>query len=175
MRHKVLIISDSHGLTKELAEIRARHHDVDKAIHCGDSELTEDDLNLTSYRVVGGNCDWNGFFPNDIVFKHGGLNFLITHGHLYDIKRSLMKLDYKAQETKADIVCFGHSHVAYAEIFNDRLFINPGSIRLPRHFVKQSYVILEWDKPDEISVQFYDANGLEITEFPYKQSFSFKK
>ena len=154
MTYKVLIISDSHGLTNELKDIRARHHDIDEAIHCGDSELKEDDPNLSGYRVVSGNCDWNGNFPNEIVLDYGGLTVLVTHGHLYDIKRSLMKLEYKAQEADANIVCFGHSHVAYAEDINDRLFLNPGSIRLPRQFKEQSYIILEWDSLEQVFVNF---------------------
>lgn len=37
---KILICSDSHGLTDELIELKKRHGDMDYYIHCGDSELT---------------------------------------------------------------------------------------------------------------------------------------
>ncbi len=37
---KVLIMSDSHGLTHEISIIKERHkQDVTAMIHCGDSEL----------------------------------------------------------------------------------------------------------------------------------------
>lgn len=46
---KLLIVSDSHGLQEELLTIRERHADVDKMIHCGDSELPQDSKEMSSF------------------------------------------------------------------------------------------------------------------------------
>lgn len=172
--NSILIISDSHGWEKQLQDIRKNQSHVKEAIHCGDSELNEESPFLKDYQVVKGNCDWTADFPNEIIFEYGGLTFLITHGHLFDIKSSLMKLEYRAQEVGADIICFGHSHVAYAENINGRLFINPGSIRLPRQFPEGSYAKLNWTSSEDIQLEFFNIEGEEITNLPYRNKFSLK-
>lgn len=169
--HKILIVSDSHGLTTELPEIRKRHADVELALHCGDSELQINSPYLLDYTSVRGNCDFQALFPNENMFKVGDLNIYITHGHLFDVKRTLMTLQYAAMEKEADIVCFGHSHIAYAEKIDEQLFINPGSIRLPKKYLTPSYVILEWSDKEDVMVTFYEVNGEEITSFPYEKTF----
>jgi putative phosphoesterase len=172
--NKVLIVSDSHGLRDELITIRKRHEDVDLALHCGDSELQVDDPSLEGYHVVRGNCDWQGKFPEELVLETGGLTFYFTHGHLLDVKNTLLPLQYRADEKQADIVCFGHSHLAYAEKVAGKLFINPSSIRLPRQFSDPTYVILEWDENTAITVTFYHVNGQVLPAFPYSGQFNLK-
>ncbi|WP_066311497.1 metallophosphoesterase family protein [Bacillus sp. FJAT-29814] len=158
---KVLVVSDSHGLTKELEVIRDRHQqEVDLMIHCGDSQLTPDHLALTGYFTVAGNCDWGGF-PNELVTDVASRKFFITHGHLYSVKTSLMGLKYKAEETGADIVCFGHSHVLGAEVVDGRLYINPGSIRMPRERLEKTYVLLDL-QGGRVRMSVYELNGREI-------------
>jgi uncharacterized protein len=155
---KVLIVSDSHGLTKELAWIKNRHQDVDAMIHCGDSELPKNAEELSGFLTVRGNCDFEKGFPNEIVESIGNTRFLICHGHLYNVKMTLMNVYYRAKEVDANIVCFGHSHVALAERIDNTVFINPGSIRIPRMRKEKTYVILQV-KDKEIIVDFYDLDG----------------
>ncbi|WP_462412418.1 metallophosphoesterase family protein [Neobacillus sp. Marseille-QA0830] len=158
---KVLVISDSHGLTKELEVIRKRHlKDVDIMIHCGDSQLMPDDKSMEGYFTVGGNCDY-GNYPQELVTNVAGKKFYITHGHHYGVKYSLMNLKYKAEEVKADVVCFGHSHELGAELVEGTLFLNPGSIRLPRGRVDKTYCILDVDK-DSVKLAVYDVSGREL-------------
>ena len=140
----VLIVSDSHGLTKELQTIVSRHKQhVDAIIHCGDSELTS---------------DYEQRFPTDLVEEVNGVRFFITHGHLYNVKMTLMNLYYKAKEVGARIVCFGHSHIAGCEQIDDVLFINPGSIFLPRMRREKTYAILHIDEATT-TVHFYNIDG----------------
>ncbi|AZU63535.1 metallophosphoesterase family protein [Neobacillus mesonae] len=158
---KVLIVSDSHGLTKELEFIRERHlQEVDLMIHCGDSQLMPDNKAITGYFTVAGNCDF-GSFPEELISDVAGKKFFITHGHRYSVKSSLMPLKYKAQEVSADIVCFGHSHVLGAEVVDGTLFVNPGSIRLPRGRSEKTYVILDL-LDNRIKMSVYESNGREI-------------
>ncbi len=52
---KVLIVSDSHGLTKELEDLRERHgKEVELMIHCGDSQLMPTDQAISGYLTVYG-------------------------------------------------------------------------------------------------------------------------
>ncbi|MBV7506020.1 metallophosphoesterase [Bacillus sp. sid0103] len=161
---KVLIVSDSHGLTKELSVLRERHLDeVDLMIHCGDSELTPDNPVISGYLTVMGNCDFGGGYPLETISEVGGRKFFITHGHRYSVKTTLMNLKYKAQEVKANIVCFGHSHVLGAEVIDGILFLNPGSIRLPRERFEKTYIILDL-LDEKIKMSVYDISGKELSE-----------
>jgi uncharacterized protein len=161
---KVLIVSDSHGLTKELKVLRERHsNEVEVMIHCGDSQLMPDDQAIAGYLTVMGNCDFGGGYPLETMAEVAGRKFFITHGHRHSVKTSLMNLKYKALEVNADIVCFGHSHVLGAEVIDGTLFLNPGSIRMPRERLEKTYVIIDL-QDEKIKMSVFEANGREITE-----------
>ncbi|MEH7106662.1 metallophosphoesterase family protein [Bacillus sp. JJ1764] len=158
---KILVVSDSHGLTKELEEIRERHlGEVDVMIHCGDSQLMPKNKAISGYFTVAGNCDFGGF-PDELMTSVAGRKIFITHGHHYSVKSSLMNLKYKAEEVGAQIVCFGHSHELGTEVLNGTLFLNPGSIRLPRGRMEKTYVVLDLQE-DTIKMSIFELNGREI-------------
>ncbi|MBB5324611.1 hypothetical protein HNQ34_001708 [Anoxybacillus tepidamans] len=169
---KVLIVSDSHGLIDELIEIKQRHaHEVDAFIHCGDSELSSGCVELEDFLYVGGNCDFYEDFQKERTEEIQEIRFFITHGHLYNVKMTLMNLYYRAQEVGAKIVCFGHSHIAGAEMINGVLFINPGSILLPRMRKERTYALLQIEN-GQATVQFYDIiDGQEVLDLA--KSFTF--
>lgn len=167
---KVLVVSDSHGLTEELAEIKERHQ-LTYMIHCGDSELDMDSPQLDGFYKVGGNCDFDPRFPEEQVLEIDSLTFLAVHGHLHNVKLDLMKLSYRAEEADAQIVCFGHTHIAGAEQTGNQLFINPGSIRLPKKRTEKTYVILEWENVKDVKVSFFTIDGEEVAELSVQASF----
>jgi uncharacterized protein len=164
---KVLVVSDSHGLTKELEVLRERHlNEVDLMIHCGDSEMMPDDKVMNGYLTVKGNCDIGGY-PLETTTEIAGRKFFVTHGHKYSVKSSLMNLKYKAAEVGADIACFGHSHVLGAEVIGDTLFLNPGSIRMPRERFEKTYVILEL-LDETIKMSVFDISGQELEDLAFE-------
>ncbi|PLS16909.1 YfcE family phosphodiesterase [Bacillus sp. M6-12] len=168
---KVLIMSDSHGLTDEVSRIKVRHrNEVAGMIHCGDSELSYGSLEMSGFLAVRGNCDFEGNYPEHISQDLAGFRFFITHGHLYNVKMTLMNLSYKAQEENAQIACFGHSHIAGSEMIGDTIFINPGSIRLPKQGPEKTYVILEVNS-NEIKVNYYDTEGNSVDVLSKKYIF----
>src|SRR6476469_8971577 len=161
---KVIIVSDSHGLTTELEKLKENYQDeVDHFIHCGDSELEVDDRAIHSFVAVGGNCDIDERFPEEILMKIGDRTLYITHGHRHSVKSNLMTLSYRAKEVDADIACFGHSHQLGAEMVYETLFINPGSIRLPRGRRERTYVILDILE-SAYQLKVYDMDRGEIKE-----------
>jgi putative phosphoesterase len=161
---KVLIVSDSHGLTKELQVLRERHLDeVDLLIHCGDSQLMHDDQAISGYVTVRGNCDFGSGYPLEAISQLSGRKIFTTHGHHYSVKTSLRELNNQAQKVNADIVCYGHSHILAADVIKGRLFINPGSIRLPRERFEKTYVILDLLE-DKIKMAVFEVNGREIAD-----------
>ncbi|MET3697353.1 hypothetical protein SAMN05877753_105259 [Bacillus oleivorans] len=150
---KYIIVSDSHGLTRELEQVVRAFPDVDGYIHCGDSELNTDHPAILPYTAVNGNCDWNGNFPDEQTIYKQTHRFFITHGHLYNVKTTLLNLHYKALEKGASIVCFGHSHLVGAEMIDGILYLNPGSLRLPRGRKERTFMVLEIeDKQAVVSI-----------------------
>ncbi|SDN57684.1 metallophosphoesterase family protein [Alkalicoccus daliensis] len=161
---KVLIMSDSHGWREEVAEVIHRHADEAAGIiHCGDSELQADAEVFEETQVVRGNCDMDGALPEEIKKKFGSLTFFVAHGHLLNVKTTAMNLLYKAEETEADIVCFGHTHVPAAVQEKGKILINPGSMRLPREYPEGTYVLLEHSE-NVVRVNFYDMKGNQVEE-----------
>lgn len=159
---KILIVSDSHGWTDELQSIKEQHSaEAEVMIHCGDSELMADDQAISGFVTVRGNCDYESRFPEDAEVDVAGKKVFITHGHLYNVKSTLMSLSYRAKESNANIVCFGHSHLLGVEMIDGVLFINPGSIRLPRGRRERTYVILEL-KDEMVEVSIYDLHNGEL-------------
>ncbi|WP_449355644.1 metallophosphoesterase family protein [Virgibacillus natechei] len=166
---KVLILSDSHGLRDEIIEIKERHQ-FKYMIHCGDSELDMDTMELDGFLKVGGNTDHDARFPEEQILTINGLTFFVTHGHLHDVKANLMTVGYRAEEAGAQVICFGHTHIAGAEQIGKQLFINPGSIRLPRNRIEKTYAIMKFDSIDEITVTFHTVDGEVVDELTYHAS-----
>jgi putative phosphoesterase len=159
---KLLIVSDNHGSTRELEVLAARHKgEIDYWIHCGDSEFDFNHDLLMQYLKVRGNMDYEQKLPNEITENLNGVSVYITHGHLFNIKMSLLNLSYRVEEYGAKIAFFGHSHIACSFEENGIVFINPGSISLPRGREDKSYAICELN--DEINVSFFDEAGQELT------------
>ncbi|MCA1057842.1 metallophosphoesterase [Rossellomorea aquimaris] len=161
---KLLVVSDSHGSKEELVDLSKKYQsDVDAMIHCGDSELSADDPALSSYLIVRGNCDMDARLPDDLVEDVDGHSIMVTHGHLYGIKMSLMKLRYRAEEVGAKFVFFGHSHTLGAELNNGILFLNPGSILLPRGRSERTYALVNAEE-QEINVTFLTHDHVVLDE-----------
>ncbi|WP_408007119.1 metallophosphoesterase family protein [Pseudalkalibacillus sp. A8] len=162
----VLVVSDSHGLTKELKEVVDLHkNQLDVMIHCGDSELPSDDPMLRPFYNVQGNMDLGHHdFPNETLIEEQDYRLFVTHGHLYNVKMSYMNLAYKAEEKGADLVFFGHSHTAESFEENGMVFVNPGSLRLPRGRKERSYAICECKDRHKIRVRFFEFDGEELTD-----------
>ncbi|MDY0405426.1 metallophosphoesterase [Virgibacillus sp. 179-BFC.A HS] len=169
--HKVLVLSDSHGLKDQLLQIKNRHQ-VEQMIHCGDSELDMDDEAMAGFLKVRGNCDDDVRYPLEEIFTIADITFFVAHGHLLDVKSNLTRLSYRAEEEGASIVCFGHTHIAGAEKIGDQIFINPGSIRLPKGRQEKTYAIVQWDKRKSgVEVNFYTVDGEEVKELSGRFSF----
>lgn len=162
---KIVVLSDTHGDATIIDDVYNQEQDADAFFHCGDSELSFDAPQFHAMHRVRGNCDADANFPEDLVIQVGGRRVFMTHGHLYNIKMTLTPLDYKAQETAADIVLFGHSHLLGVEQVGDALFLNPGSLLLPRGGNPKSYATIEWQADeDELQVIFKEPTQKIISQ-----------
>lgn len=160
---RLVIISDNHGDIRALSRILKREK-AEHVIHCGDFCSRAEVLPMREQMtIVRGNCDF-AEAPAEAVRVRGGYRFLVTHGHRYQVKSSLLKLSYRAEEVAADIVCFGHSHVPYCTKHEGRLYVNPGSIVQPRGYTVPTYAVLQTGDNNTVKITFYDTEGVAVPD-----------
>lgn len=131
------VISDTHRINKEIYKaIQVLNKlKVDVIIHLGDNvQDVEEIKKLTNTTIINvqGNCDYEIDVPSEKIEVLGEKKFFITHGHNYSVKMHLNRLKYRAMEVGADIVLYGHTHVADINHEEGIWFINPGSVSASR-------------------------------------------
>ncbi|MCL2675469.1 MAG: phosphodiesterase [Firmicutes bacterium] len=92
--------------------------------------------------VIKGNCDSEvdqmisdfKFLPSFAVWV-GGVRALFTHGHKYNLG--------SPPPREFDILFYGHEHTGYIKRSGGRLFVNPGSVSLPKGGTAASYAVWE--------------------------------
>ena len=159
-------MSDTHGDSQVIDKVRGFYPNVEAIIHCGDSELAFSHTALAGIRKVRGNCDTEVAFPNEAVFDVGGVTFFVTHGHLFNVKSSILSLSYRAKEVGAQIACFGHSHMLGAEMIDDVLFLNPGSLLKPRGRKEKSFAVVNI-RDDQFQVDFFTDDNERISSHTF--------
>ena len=160
---ELVIVSDSHGQSDRLVAIKQRHPNAEHFIHCGDSMLPFHHEALTGYRVVRGNCDGErAFLQDEVITLSDKRTLFFTHGHYYQVNMQMHRLYYRAKELNAQIVCYGHTHCIAAEVVDNVLMMNPGSIESPRNTNVPTYTLLQLTD-DEACIHFLDAtSGKEL-------------
>ena len=92
-----------------------------------------------------------------ILFEAGRM-FFITHGHVYN-KEHLPMLK------KGDLLIHGHTHIQAMEDCGDFIYINPGSVAIPKAGNQHSYMIYE---DGVFSIRNLD--GEEIMSYSLKEA-----
>lgn len=161
---KILFISDIHGIKTNLGYIRGldEKEKFDKIVVLGDlyyyPRLDNNSKNkydglyvkdfLTSYQdrliCLRGNCDSDvdvksSDFPicDDLVLiRTDEIDIYCTHGNEYSYDKS-NKFNYSG------VLVYGHEHYPYIRKKDNIVFINTGSISLPKNNSKPSYLIYE--------------------------------
>lgn len=177
---KILIASDIHGSLKycrKLVECYNKEQ-CEKLVLLGDilyhgprNDLPEEynpkgviallnDM-CNEILAVRGNCeaevddmvlDFNVLAEYAFLYVRDKLVFL-THGHKFN-PQNLPKLK------KGDILFNGHTHVSKIEAIGDILYVNPGSVSIPKENTPRGYMILEDEK-----ITHKDLDGNILTEF----------
>ncbi|MBO5100519.1 MAG: metallophosphoesterase [Treponema sp.] len=178
----ILVISDSHGNPNVLKEILTKHKNCDLLCFCGDGIndlatsieenelLPEKDKFLPSViACVQGNGDYNSVqlytdevkylrLPKSQIIDIANKRIFLTHGHEYEVYYTKDFLLSKSIEINADIVIFGHTHIPYSSIKQNKYFFNPGSCERPRGESEKSYGIIT------IENQSINSSFFRITE-----------
>lgn len=127
---KISVFSDSHGVTENI--IRAVSRDApDLIVHLGDfsrdAELISKKFPDIALRAVCGNCDAASRFPEAEAFRLGSVKLFITHGHRYGVKTGLTPLLNAAKFSGAELVLYGHTHIAVNFETAGMRVLNPGA------------------------------------------------
>ena len=161
---KYLVISDLHGSKSSAAAVRGllELHACSKILCLGDvlyhgprNDLPSDYapkevialLNPLAEKIIGvrGNCDAEvdqmvldfDVHSDDQRIPFGSHRVYLTHGHLEPEKIRL---------TEGDIHLSGHTHVPVCERKDGIIYLNPGSMTLPKENHPRSYGVLEEDR-----------------------------
>ena len=150
---KIMIASDIHGSAYYLEQLLNRYDEEnpDKLLLLGDilyhgprNDLPKGYapkdviLLLNTHKeeilCVRGNCDTEVDqmvldFPiladYCILYENGHMIFA-THGHHYNMENPPML-------KKGDILLHGHTHIPVSEEFDERIYLNPGSVSIPKN------------------------------------------
>lgn len=148
----ILVFSDSHGNTGGMMKIISSDKDTNLIIHLGD--LVKDALKIKeqfsrfNVEFVSGNNDWFSDYPSEKLLSLGKKKVLITHGHEYHVKKDYLRIVSRGEETGADLILFGHTHMADEFYEGGRLYLNPGSIGMPAGGAAPSYARIEIKEND---------------------------
>lgn len=169
-RARILVVSDSHG-AKEMfkAIIRARGGESDALVFCGDG--VSDLLSVLSVKgfppvaaFVRGNNDYGNYsiggqaiaVPARQVLQAAGHTLFIAHGHRQGVMAHYSSaLMSEAHMAGADIVLFGHTHVAEE---SDNA-INPGSLKYSRGMAGSSFAMLDIRNGGGIDAAFFTVTA----------------
>ncbi len=128
---KILVFSDTHGDLARMTKCIQKHPDAEIIVHCGDGEdqSRRAQLMYPEKKVVRvrGNCDLGSKLEAVEFFNVLDKKIMVTHGHYYDVKYGLNQIYHAAAEEGADIVLFGHTHMAHNEYKNGIYLFNPGN------------------------------------------------
>jgi len=130
---KLLVFSDSHRSLRGMREAVALEH-PDYVLHLGDLEqdaqLLAQEYPQLAIAGVPGNCDGWPTQPLQKLLTYSGVRILLSHGHIWNVKKCYEGAIAAGRQSGAHIVLFGHTHVPHCQQLEDGLWImNPGSIR----------------------------------------------
>ena len=141
---KLLVFSDSHGEVRNmLTAVEIVRPDY--LIHLGDGWRDFEEVTVRypdlPFAQVSGNCDFgHSSEAKELVLGLEGKTILLCHGHTLGVKHGLLTAAYRAQEVKADLLLFGHTHEPMIDERNGIWFLNPGSISA---YPNPSYGVVE--------------------------------
>ena len=169
---EIIIVSDNHGQTRYLSDMVNYHDEADYYLHCGDSNLDPESMEMKPFIAVKGNTDYvENYKLHEHVKLPTGEKIWITHGHREAVGFYPEKIvDLAAEfplEKMPQIILYGHLHKVDVRMHRGHLIINPGSISEPRDGVIKTYAKLIVSKL-AYQIEIYHAQSHEvIKEFQF--------
>ena len=130
---RLLVFSDSHGIRSVVEKALTDHPTAEHVFFLGDGIQQMEEISCQfpgpAYHMVAGNCDWGSGADGVGVITLAGRKVFYTHGHLYHVKFGLDELLAAGRARSADIVLYGHTHVADTRYENGLYIMNPGAAK----------------------------------------------
>ncbi len=149
---RIFAVSDTHRYRHELLTAVKNAQPFSAILHAGDetsdAEWLVSRVNWPVYAVAGNWDSQSQMYPSEQIFDFG-VQILLIHGHRQRVKENLTLLASKARESKANIVIYGHSHIARTTMLDNVLYVNPGSIAAPRGRRERTYAMIDIDETSE--------------------------
>ncbi len=127
--YRIIVVSDTHRHLEYVLQFLENIKEFDMIIHLGDNIFDADTLKKLYPQkpiiAVKGNTDISSC-ESEVFCNIEGVDFLITHGHIYGVKTGMERLYFRACELGAEVVLYGHTHIPVCEKENDILMLNPG-------------------------------------------------
>lgn len=141
---KLLILSDSHGDVGTMVEIVEREM-PDEIIHLGDCWRDAETLSFAyptlAMNMVPGNCDFCAGKSGILLLEREGWRLLAAHGHQWQVKTSPAAARRAARDVGADILLYGHTHLAECRKEDGLWIVNPGTAG--GRYAPASYGVIE--------------------------------
>lgn len=129
---RILVVSDTHGDFHTFNRVVMSQPKAEVIFHLGDGEEQAQDIKLAYPEkmviAVRGNCDWGSSLPPVQMITLMGKKIMAAHGHLYNVKMEDAEICRAAKEIHADILLFGHTHLAKTNYDKGLYLMNPGSL-----------------------------------------------
>ena len=143
---RIGVVSDTHGyLNPRVPELLQGVNHILHAGDIGDGGIIEALAQIAPITVVRGNNDRTGpesLYPEEVSLKLVGFSFYLTH--IVKVPKSPGHPSMQPYiDTGADIVVYGHSHIAFQQEMGNILFFNPGAAGKRRFKVVPSIGFLE--------------------------------
>lgn len=154
---RIGVVSDSHGNLYMLDKAILRMLPLDLIIHLGDGYKDIIKIN-EKYKLpvefISGNNDFgmDNIYEKTLTIK--SKKIFITHGHKYRAYYGLEGLYFKALEVDADLVLYGHTHIQDINNNGKVIFLNPGSVSIPRDY-KPGCALVIVDDTGEIDIKLF--------------------
>ncbi len=129
---RIGVFSDSHGEIELFEKAVKELKDVSAIVHLGDCAADAFEMIKRTGKdiiTVNGNCDILAREPVSRSLEWEGKRVYLTHGHKEHVKMGLMRLFYRAEEQKADLVLYGHTHIQKMDEIENIVFLNPGAMK----------------------------------------------
>jgi len=126
---KLFVMSDTHKNTDIMKKLQNIMIESDYVIHLGDYNSDTAFLKKElgdKLITVNGNCDVFG--STERVINIDGVKLFLTHGHKYNVKRTLENIKNETHANECKICFFGHTHRAEIIDCGEFMLINPGSL-----------------------------------------------
>ena len=133
---RIVVLSDTHGSFFRFQQVVEAQPSADAILFLGDGWRELEDIRMLypnkKILSVRGNCDLGSMDPEEAVMMAQGKKILFTHGHNHGVKMGEGQLITFARAAHADIVLYGHTHVARTSYEEGIYVMNPGSASSPR-------------------------------------------